>query len=278
MLVIGILVGIPLLALIVSPLFRGKLRAGGRVFALHSLRPLRSDSSAISVASFERLVETVRNRGLRIGSIGEAVNDSGVVAITFDDGYDDLLLILPYLVAQRIPITVFMPTAVIGKTNCWDSLFTAGRRRHLDELQIKQLAAAGVRFGAHTHRHVDLTLLSDQQIEQELTESRRILRLLTGQAVDYLAYPFGNWNSRVVAIARKAGFANGLTTTPAHIRAGEFNVGRIAVNRFDNWLTLTAKVQPNIFSGAEYLKSLIISRLSHLTPIYLRLTGRRAIL
>lgn len=215
--------------------------------------------------TFGHILEECRNRGLHFGRISEATLRDDTIAITFDDGYEDIIQLLPLLRQQRIPLTVFVPTAFIGKTNSWDNLLLKNKRRHLSEDQIKQLAAEGVEFGSHTHSHRDLSRLSYNEIEEELSRSKSILETLTGKEVRHIAYPFGRGDRRIAEIARRLGYRAGFWSIPRI--ADGFNAGRTPFNRFDTHLTIKAKLHPCILSGAEYLKILIISRFSHLTPI-----------
>ena len=151
--VLIILAGIILLTILISPVFCRRFHTHGRILALHSLQPKFLDFGAVSAKTLNQVIDGCRNRGLRIGTIEEAILREDTVAITFDDGYDDILQMLPLLGEHRITITVFVPTAFIGKTNSWDSFLLKNKRRHLSEEQIKQLVAAGVEFGSHSHSH-----------------------------------------------------------------------------------------------------------------------------
>jgi peptidoglycan/xylan/chitin deacetylase (PgdA/CDA1 family) len=272
MIVLWALVSLVLFLFLMSPLFRRRFRARGRILALHSLEPRSLDVSAVSLGTLLNTLDLCRERGLRIGSIEEAVRREDTIALTFDDGYSDLLQLLPLITEQRLPITVFMPTAFIGKPNTWDNFINRGKRRHLSAEEIKRLAAAGVMFGSHSHSHCDLSLLTDPEIEAELNESKRILETLTGRKVEYVGYPFGRCTHRVTAIARKLGFSRGFWSAPH--QADNFNFGRTPLNKFDSPLTIRAKLTPGMVSGAEYLKSSIISRFSQLTPLLGRFSSR----
>ena len=269
--VLIILAGIILLTILISPVFCRRFHTHGRILALHSLQPKFLDFGAVSAKTLNQVIDGCRNRGLRIGTIEEAILREDTVAITFDDGYDDILQMLPLLGEHRITITVFVPTAFIGKTNSWDSFLLKNKRRHLSEEQIKQLVAAGVEFGSHSHSHCDLSRLKDDAIEEELRKSKNILEALTGREVKYIAYPFGRGDNRVSAIARRLGYQAGIWSS-ARV-ADVFNVGRTPLNRFDTQLTINAKLHPGILSGSENLKSLIISRFSHLTPLIARFSS-----
>lgn len=64
-----------------------------------------------------------------------------------------------------------------------------------------------VTIGSHTMSHPYLTTLSTKQLEVEFRSSAALLRQLTGQAVDILAYPFGgSMPERVLETARSSGY------------------------------------------------------------------------
>jgi peptidoglycan/xylan/chitin deacetylase (PgdA/CDA1 family) len=271
MILMTILAGVVLLTIAISPVFYRRFHAHGRILGLHSLQPRSLDFSAVSVMTFKSLIDKCHGSGLHIGTIEEAILRKDTIAITFDDGYEDILQITPLLVEQRIAITVFVPTAFIGMTNSWDNFLLRNKRRHLTKEQIRQLAALGVEFGSHTHWHCDLSRLKDDAIEEELRSSKEILEAVTGREVRYVAYPFGRGDDRVSAIASRLGYRAGVWSSPR--AADGFNVGRTPLNRFDTQMTINAKLHPGILSGSEYLKSLIISRFSHLTPLIARFSS-----
>ena len=121
-------------------------------------------------------------------------------------------------------------------------------------------------------RHCDLSLLNDDAIEEELRKSKNILEALTGREVRYVAYPFGRGDNRVSAIARRTRISGRVIWSSPRV-ADDFNVGRTPLNRLTTQLTINAKLHPGILSGSEYLKSLIISRFSHLTPLIARFSS-----
>ena len=60
----------------------------------------------------------------------------------------------------------------------------------LDEAQVRELASH-FEIGSHTLTHPVLTALDGGQIDHELSESRRVLQDMTGQAVESFCYPRG---------------------------------------------------------------------------------------
>ncbi len=242
-----------------------RIRASPRVILLHSLESKSLDISGISFQRFEQLLKLIEEAGLTVGTPAEALRDHTKVAITFDDGYDDLMQLAPLLRKRSIPITVFIPTAYIGKHNDWDHFLVRGRRKHLDDVQIRELAGLGVQFGSHGHRHCDMTSLSEAELRNELEISRRVLCELTGQEVFCLAYPFGRSNQQVREIAAKLGLARQFGSSARSIDGSL--IGRIPVTKFDNSFTLDRKLCGGFVAGVEAFKSAIVSRFSHLTPV-----------
>jgi peptidoglycan/xylan/chitin deacetylase (PgdA/CDA1 family) len=272
-LLLAVFVLIPFAALLLSPLLKQKLHAGGRVFVLHSTRPSFSEISSTSPRQLLCFLDLVSSFGLRFGSLQEALEDDSCVALTFDDGYDDLLNVWPLLRERGVPATIFLPTRFIGLANNWDNMISAGKRRHLSADQVKELVDEGAVFGSHSHNHRDLTTLSSQEVLEDLTTSRKLLEDLTLQHVEYLAYPFGKTNSRITALAREAGFRYAFGSEPGG--RGAYYRGRIPLGRLDNSLTFGSKLNLDLLSGAEVLKSYVIGAFSHLTPASSRLKVSR---
>jgi peptidoglycan/xylan/chitin deacetylase (PgdA/CDA1 family) len=66
-------------------------------------------------------------------------------------------------------------------------------------------------IGFHTARHDPLTHLDDERLARALADGRAALAEVAGSAVDTIAYPHGNCDSRVIEAARQRDFAIGLT-------------------------------------------------------------------
>ena len=126
----------------------------------------------------------------------------------FDDGYQDFVhAALPVLEQRDIPATLFVPAAVDraqlpgGIEGC----------ALLDPSELRDLAARGVEIGAHGIAHRDLTRLADDALTRELRTGRERLCEWIDRPVRYLAYPFGAFDARVLAIAGSA-YAGAFTT------------------------------------------------------------------
>ena len=80
--------------------------------------------------------------------------------------------------------------------------------------QIIEMAASGIAFGSHTVSHPNLTRVTDEQLNLELTESKYTLESKLQQPIDTIAYPIGTpsaFNAHVISVARAHRFKLGLT-------------------------------------------------------------------
>ena len=260
------LVMLLLAAMALYALYWGQqLKRSPKILLLHSLADKSLDVGGVSIERFEETLNLISALGFSPGTLAECAQDNNKVAITFDDGYDDLMLLQPLLRRKAVPITVFIPTAHIGKSNSWDNVLNRGRRRHLNAEQIRTLAGLGARFGSHGHTHRDLTTMSDAEQRSEFETSKEILSDLTGEPIIDLAFPFGRSNRNVRQVAAKLGLIHQYDSRPRTSK--DALLGRAPITRLDNALTLRAKLKGGFLAGIEALKSYIISRFSHLTPI-----------
>ncbi len=126
------------------------------------------------------------------------------------------------------------------------------RRRRLDELlawagcrpfcrpthrtltadQVLALARGGlVEIGAHSVTHPMLSKCSVETQRAELTASKTRLETILGQRVASLAYPFGDYTSESVALAREASYACACSTVARPVALGDdpFQLPRVMV-------------------------------------------------
>ena len=141
------------------------------------------------------------------------------VVITIDDGWRSTYTeAYPELKKRHFPFTVFVYPKIIGQTSL-----------ALTWKQVKEMADNGVDIQSHSLSHPFLTQRRHSALDQkayadwlsnELVESRRILEKETGRSVAFLAYPYGDYDSRVAAVAAKSGYAAALTCDFGPVRRG----------------------------------------------------------
>jgi peptidoglycan/xylan/chitin deacetylase (PgdA/CDA1 family) len=142
---------------------------------------------------------------------------SPAVLLTFDGGYRSQLdNAIPALDALKLPATFFPLSAGL------DDAEVSGR-------DLAELAARGHTIGCHTHP--DLTTLPPQDLEREITGSKRVLEDVVGKPVTAFCYPYGVRNARVAAAVRSAGFEVAFTIDLGGVSARDdpYQLRRIAI-------------------------------------------------
>jgi peptidoglycan/xylan/chitin deacetylase (PgdA/CDA1 family) len=125
------------------------------------------------------------------------------IMITFDDGYSEVFhKAVPVLKRLGMRATAYV---ISGRTLRSDTVFLTW---HL----LRALERDGVEIGSHTVGHRHLTSLSDGEALRELVRSRRAFERRLGHPVQWLAYPFGAYDSRIERLARRAGYVLAVTT------------------------------------------------------------------
>jgi peptidoglycan/xylan/chitin deacetylase (PgdA/CDA1 family) len=119
-----------------------------------------------------------------------------VVSLTFDDGWANQTTAASALDAHGMKGTFYVNTNAIG---------TSGR---LTWAQLEALDSAGSEVTGHTLDHVDLTMLSSTQAQQQVCVDRANLRA-RGFVATSFAYPFGAFNSTTKTVVRDCGYSSG---------------------------------------------------------------------
>jgi peptidoglycan/xylan/chitin deacetylase (PgdA/CDA1 family) len=150
---------------------------------------------------------------------GKAAYPTKPIVLTFDDGYIDFYHnAFPILSKYHFSAISFIPTGLMnqGYYMSWD--------------QIKEIQKSGlVTFEAHSVSHSNMTLLSQAKLQQELSDSKKILTAQTGFPTNFIAYPMGLTNQVVQNAAIKAGFLGGLGTWEGKASGGSMNMPRIRI-------------------------------------------------
>jgi peptidoglycan/xylan/chitin deacetylase (PgdA/CDA1 family) len=227
---------------------------------------------AIDPARFEAHMLTLARHGMQPVSIDALSNwfengtslFAGAFVLTFDDGFRSVREhALPVLERLRWPFTVFLVSNLVGREDVWTRAANPDGATYplLSADEILDMQRRGVAFHSHTCSHASLPSLDDERLAHELVESRAALQRLLGRKVDYLAYPFGHADERVVAAARQAGYRAAFSAQPGFNRrdVDRFRIRRIDVYGTDTPAMLMRKVRLGTNDG----------RLSNLARYYL---------
>jgi peptidoglycan/xylan/chitin deacetylase (PgdA/CDA1 family) len=101
--------------------------------------------------------------------------------------------------------------------------------------EVREMAAAGIEFGAHTRTHPILTSLDgERELRFEIEGSKRQIEQQVGRAVDHFCYPNGtreDVSREVVKAVQAAGFRTAVTTESGlnHVAEDPLRLLRIGV-------------------------------------------------
>jgi len=127
--------------------------------------------------------------------------------ITFDDGFlDTYRLAWPVLQRHAMTATVFLASDLIGKQAEWMRVEPSGPQLLMGADHVRRMHADGIDFASHGCTHPHMTALADGTLAGELARSRARISELLGQEIRTLAYPYGQFDDRVQAVAARAGY------------------------------------------------------------------------
>lgn len=87
-----------------------------------------------------------------------------------------------------------------------------GVRRRVNAEEVAKLSSDGVEIGVHTVRHPNLALLTAEEVEREVRDSRLRLEAICGAPVHGFAYPGGRFNDETVRVVSSQGMSYALST------------------------------------------------------------------
>lgn len=213
---------------------------------------------------FERQLATLRREGWASGTEADLPNlaagrrpDRPLVFLTFDDGFrDNYTHALPLLEAYGFGAHVFLlpPLVDTGAALAWPEV--EERRRQYPEAMrsvtwtmVQRMAERGLEFGSHTCSHPHLPQLGDEQLHQELSDSRRRIIERLGRC-QTIAYPFGEWSPRVHAAAAATGYSYGYALpygsplVRGQAEATPLSIPRLVIDHRDVPLLFSLKLRP----------------------------------
>jgi peptidoglycan/xylan/chitin deacetylase (PgdA/CDA1 family) len=191
--------------------------------------------------------------------------------LTFDDGFLGVHEhAAPVLKALGWPATVFLVSQLIGQRDAWcEAHNTSGVTYPLmDASHIRELAGLGFSFHSHTRSHADLPTLDDNALHGQLAGARDDLQSLLGETVDYLAYPYGRYDDRVLHAAQAAGYRAAFSVQPGFNRRDidRFRLRRLDVFGTDSAAALRRKITLGSNDGSlghslRYTANRVLARL-----------------
>ena len=124
------------------------------------------------------------------------------ICITFDDALQSAYVPIVEMMERNCKCTLFVisnyPDDRSSKIMTWKQI------KHLDSLNVE--------IGSHTLSHPHLPNLSNNELRKELYDSKAKIEDVLGKQVNTIAYPYGEFDRRVIDFAREAGYTSGFTT------------------------------------------------------------------
>ncbi len=134
-------------------------------------------------------------------------DEQHVVAITFDDGYENLhQYALPILAQHGFSAMVYLVSSQLsGKAN-WLTEANIAPATLLSTAQVQDMMKQGIEFGAHSVTHPRLSTLNAAKALSELSDSKKQLEDTFSLPFDHFCYPYGDHSEETVTLAREAGY------------------------------------------------------------------------
>ncbi len=221
-----------------KPFQRGGLTHRGYqtvpVLSYHKFSLNKKNRMTVTKASFEEQMKLLKDRGYRVISMDQLFDfldfkgqiPKKSVVITIDDGWRSAYdIAFPILIKYGFPATFFVYTDLI-----------VGSKKTLSWNLLREMAGHGIDIQCHTKTHRNLTILDEKEsfreyfetIEKDLFAANNIIRKKLNKKCTYLAYPYSDTNSLIIALLKKQGYRGAFTVK----RGGNpFFIHNYAINR-----------------------------------------------
>jgi peptidoglycan/xylan/chitin deacetylase (PgdA/CDA1 family) len=197
-------------------------QVGGKraiVLCYHSIHPKKSFSSVTPelfnchLAWLSRHCDLVDFSDIQ----RETRSDRPRVAITFDDGYEDNFhFALPLLRQWQAPATFFLTAGYIDRDIKVLEKFSRERCVPVEDVmplswaQARCMHRCGFNIGAHTYSHRRLSSLDEQEVYDELADSKRLIEDRLETRISAMSYPYGkpmrHFTPRTMRMAEDLGY------------------------------------------------------------------------
>ena len=144
------------------------------------------------------------------------------IVITFDDGYNDNYTnAYPILKEFNLKATVFVITNAIDKN-----------KNYLTSNEIKLMDKNNIQIESHTAAHDHLSEISYIADVKTMALAKSKLEVILNRKINYIAYPYGEYNYNTIKAAKKTGYTLAFSTEYGWINKENniYSLGRIFVS------------------------------------------------
>ena len=220
------------------------------VLCYHAVSDGWEHDLSVGPEELEWHVATLVARGWRGGDLDDVLANRPVLHATFDDAYRTTTAGLAILRTHGVGATVFAATAFADDGAVLripelaaDAAAVPHELETMTWDELRELADGGVEIGSHTVSHPHLPRLSDEELERELTDSRARAEDMLGRPCRVLAYPYGDEDARVRAVAQRAGYAAAFGLPGREDAPDPFALPRVGIYRGDSRLHFALKTR-----------------------------------
>jgi peptidoglycan/xylan/chitin deacetylase (PgdA/CDA1 family) len=170
-------------------------------------------SLPVPVADFRRQVESLLELDAKILGLTQALAHKAtaphqlVVAMTFDDGYADVMNAAAVLEEYGGRGTAYVCPGSLAASRRRPA-GPAGRSGNLSVRELGELRKRGFEIGSHSMTHRPLDILRSAEIGFEVERSKLELEQAIGSDVSSFCYPHGYSSPRVRRAVAAAGYTN----------------------------------------------------------------------
>ncbi|CAB1254325.1 polysaccharide deacetylase family protein [Clostridium sp. MT-14] len=200
------------------------------VLYYHSIDYEKGNELRIPKEKFREEMKFLRDNGYTTLTMNEFYNflaynkpiPKKSVVITLDDGYEDNYEnAFPILKEFGFKATIFIITGAIDNG-----------KNILTSSQLREMEHYGIDIESHTVNHDKLDKLTYNEQLSTLKNSKNFLEKLLGKRVNYIAYPYGEWNGDTVKAVKAAGYKLAFTTASgwANKNEGLYTLSRVYIS------------------------------------------------
>ena len=161
----------------------------------------------LSTDYFKQKIKTLQDRYTFI-SLEEAhtklekdlVRSKKYAVLTCDDGFESILDILPFIIEQNIPITLFLNPLYLDGIHIRNGY--APHPKYITNKQLDGIKSPLVTIGMHGFEHLDATRQTKEEFESSVTKCVAQLSKYPNY-IPYFAYTWGRFNSDTQQILKK---------------------------------------------------------------------------
>lgn len=171
-------------------------------------------------------------------------------AITFDDGYKDILEVQDIFLKMGIKPTVF----ILADTKNANRKELENNRKFLSKSEISRLIKSGWDIECHGMTHAYLP--KSDSLETEIVQAKKKIKKDLNINTKYIAYPKGGYTPQVLDIVNKAGFKMGLSMDDGVIdrKTNLLSVPRIGVDRSHSFNEFKYLYSPTVCKIRGFIK------------------------